>query len=106
MRDFEAAVADATHELVKSGKLKEIVAAQVTKTVASIVQDAVSTYSNFGKQLSEAVKASLAIDPSRLGLQGYNQTVLAIVRNALDARVEEVARKKLQADLDKMLGTD
>jgi hypothetical protein len=105
MRDIEAAVANATHELVKSGRLTEIIKTQVESTVERILKDALGEWSPSGKQLKEAVESALSIDPERLGLPGYNQTVLTIVRNALDARVEEVAGKKLKADLDQMLGT-
>jgi hypothetical protein len=104
MKDFENAVAVATREAIASGLLKEIVGKTVRKSITGIVEEVLSSYSPFGKQLKESLAAELCIDPGKLGLAGYNQTVLAIIRQKLDHAINEVATKKLAADLEEMLG--
>lgn len=107
MRDFENAVALATQELIKSGALTKLVKEQVAKTLATIVADALGAYrSPFAKQLTEAVSASLSIDPSALGLAGYNKVVLAVVQQKLDEAVHVVGREQIAKDMAKLLGTD
>lgn len=104
--DLEDTVATALRELVTSGALTDAVKKQVGKTMADVVQQCLSSFSPFGKQLKETVATALSIDPKALGLNGYNQTVLAIIRERLDHAIETVGREKLAADLEKMLGTD
>ena len=105
MKEFENAVAAATAELVASGELTKIVRKTIEATVGSIVREALSIYSPWGKQLAEALAAGLQIDASQIGINGYNQTVLAIVRDRLDHAINVVGAKKVQEDLDQMLGT-
>jgi len=106
MKDFEAAVADATREHVKSGLLTKLVTDQVAKTMKSIVEDSLSAYSPFGKQLKETIVSQLSIDPSKIGLEAYNQTVLAIIRQKLDSILDLKVREKISKQMEELLGTD
>ena len=106
MFDLEQHVTDAVRELVTSGKLKVMVEAHVAKMLDSILGDALRSYGDIGKQIEAAVKQALAIDPAQLGLTGYNLTVLAIVKQKLDAAIEKVGVEKLSKDMDELLGTN
>ena len=106
MFDLEQHVTDAVRECVTSGKMKAMVETHVAKMLDSILGDALRSYGDIGKSIEAAVKQSLAIDPAQLGLTGYNLTVLAIVKQKLNAAVEKVGVEKLSKDMDELLGTN
>lgn len=106
MFDLEKAVTDACRSFVEGGKLSAMVESHVGKMLDEILRDALRSYGDIGKQISEAVKKSLAIDTGQLGLSSYNATVLAIVKQRLDAAVHKVGTEKLAADMDALLGTN
>lgn len=106
MFDLEKAVTDACRSFVEGGRLNAMVETHVCKMLDSIISDAMRSYGDIGKQISEAVKKSLAIDTEQLGLAGYNATVLAIVKQRLEAAVHKVGTEKLAADMDALLGTN
>jgi len=105
MFDLEQHVTDAVKKLVTEGKMAAMVEAHVAKMRDSILAAALRSYGDIGKQSQEAVKTAIAIDPSALGLCGYNQTVLAIVKQKLDAAVQKIGVEKLSKDMDDLLGT-
>ncbi len=92
------------HLIATDGRLDQMVAKSVEEAVGKIVRDALSSYSPFAKALSDELKSALGVAPGSLGLQGYNQTVLNIVRAVIDARVEKDGRQAMQAALDDLLG--
>lgn len=106
MFDLEQHVTDAVRKLVTDGKLAAMVESHVSKMLDSILADALRSYGDIGKQIQEAVKTAIAIDPAALGLHGYNQTVLAIVKQKLDAEIQRVGIEKLSKDMDELLGTN
>jgi len=105
MFDLEKHVTDAVRALVENGKLAAMVETHVAKLLDSILGDALRSYGDVGKQIGEAVKQAIAIDPQALGLEGYNLTVLAIVKQKLDAAIQKVGVEKLSKDMDELLGT-
>lgn len=104
MKELETAVLNAATEMVKSGRLEAVCKKQIEESLTSIVKEVFSTYSPFGKNLKETIASQLKIDPSQLGLSEYNQTVLAIVQQKIDAVIDKTVRIKLAKDLDDLLG--
>lgn len=103
MRDLNDAVAAAMKQLIADGSIKTIAEKQVAETVKSIVKDALGLYSPFGKQLTEQIRAAMEINCAELGLSGYNQVVLAIVKRQLDGVIADVGQKRMTEDLQKLL---
>jgi hypothetical protein len=106
MKEFEQAVAAAVSNMVASGKLTEIIEGKVAKTVDDIVGDALRQYSDFGKGLKDAVVKAVAFDAEELGLAGYNQIVLEIVRRKINGSIFEAGAKQIEADMEKLLAAD
>lgn len=106
MFDLEQAIVSAVRNLVESGRLTEKVAEHADKMLDDIVGDVLRSYSDLGKQIKEAVKKSLSIDPEELGLAGYNRVVLDTIRGRLQRAIHQVGVEKLQKDLDELLGTN
>lgn len=106
MFDLEQHITDAVRKLVTEGKMAAMVETHVAKMLDSILADALRSYGDIGKQIQEAVKTAIAIDPTALGLEGYNLTVLAIVKQKLEAEIHRVGVEKLSKDMDELLGTN
>lgn len=103
MQGMNEAVAAATQKIIDAGEIQAMVEKQVRSTVQSIVKESLSEYSPFGKSLKEAVQSSLSVSASDLGLTQYNAVVLSIVKAQLDASIEEIGRKHLKEELEKLL---
>lgn len=90
-------------KMQESGKLEEIVQAQLQKTVKAMVEDVIGSYSDFGKDLKTVVKNTLAIDVDRLELPTYNVLVRNILMERLSGLMNDNA-DLLKARLDEVLG--
>ncbi|WP_198364066.1 hypothetical protein [Burkholderia ubonensis] len=59
--------------------------------------------SDFGKQLSEHVKKAVQVDFSNLGIPGYNDLILKIILQRVDASLNEQIEKHVTSQLDELL---
>lgn len=103
MDQFNDAVVAAVQKMHEDGSFKTIIEEQVAKTVRDVVGNAVRSYGPFGKQLEKAVTEALAVDTTHLGLGGYNQIVLEIVRRKIEGAFLTVAKEQLEADMAALL---
>lgn len=103
MIDLEKLVQDSLKGMFESGKIVEIIDKHTEALVNGVVRDALSTYSEFGKQLSASLSEALKVDVGSIGLPEYNHIVLAIVRRKLEHAIEETGRKQIETDLAAML---
>jgi len=60
-----------------------------TKTITSIVDDELRSLSPFGEEFTQQVRSALQVDFSKLGLPGYNDLVLALVRAKMPRKSEQ-----------------
>jgi hypothetical protein len=102
--DFRKAVIDSLDRVIASGKIEEMIEAKITKTIESILDDALRGYGDFGKAISEQVKASLKID-DRLGLPAYNDLILKIVQRQIDGQIGNAMQKQVADQLAELLQT-
>lgn len=105
MIDLEKLVQDSLKGMFESGKFVEIIDKHTEALVNSAVRDALSTYSEFGKQLSASLAESLRVDVGGIGLPGYNQIVLNIIRQKLTHVLDTAGREKIESDLTELLAT-
>lgn len=101
--DLNQLVLSAVTKAVEGGAVAAAIDAGVQKTIEEIVGRATRSYSPFGEALEEAITATLQIQAGDLGLSGYNQMVLSVIRAKLDAIVDEQLREKFAADLEALL---
>ncbi|WP_321814608.1 MULTISPECIES: hypothetical protein [unclassified Paraburkholderia] len=80
MEQLQSAVNAAFSNVVASGVIEKAIEEQLTKCVTSIINDHLRSYSDFGKQLEKAVESALKVDFDNLGLPGYNDLILKIIR--------------------------
>jgi len=102
MQDFSAAVNTAMQTMIDNGKIEEIIKAKLEKTVESAIDDALRSYSDFGKQLSKHVQDSLKVDVSNVNLQEYGKTVLGLVEGLVNKHIERAAQGKLLEQLNEL----
>lgn len=100
--DLQAMVNTALTNMHQDGSLEKMITAQLEKTVKSVLDDAIGSYSGFGKELKEAVKSTLGINIDRMELPTYNVLVTNIIKDRLDQIVHEEGVEKMKQRLDEM----
>ena len=103
MKDFAQAVATAFDQIASAGVIEKQIHATLQKTIESAVNDALRSYSDFGKKLDEAVKSALAVDFNHLGLPLYNDIILKIVREKVGTLLPELAAKQFDTYMADLL---
>ncbi|WP_174908042.1 hypothetical protein [Burkholderia diffusa] len=103
MKDLEQVVASAFSNIVSAGAIEKAIEEKLTKTITSIIDSELQSYSDFGKQLSEHVKKAVQVDFSKLGIPGYNDLILKIIRQRVDANLNEQIGKHVTSQLDELL---
>lgn len=103
MKTIEQSVIDAFAGIVASGKIEAAIEAQLTRTINDAVQEHLRSYSDFGKQLSEAVKSALKVDLRDLGLPGYNDLILKVIRAQLDGHINTVLAEQVEQQMASLL---
>lgn len=81
-------------DYLRSDKGVAAIEAQVAKTVQEAIRSTLGEYSDFGKQVKEAVAKALAIHGD-LDLPSYNHTVLQLIR----MNVEKATRDSIQGQV-------
>lgn len=102
--ELEKVVQAELDSIVADGTIQKIVRKQLEATVTSIINDTLRDYSDFGKELKNAVKDAMKIDFERMKLTDYNHIVTGIVRDQLDKTLLENATKPIVENLKKYLG--
>jgi len=100
--DFRNETVAALDALIGSGKIQQMIAEQLEKTVRGVIQSELRDYSDFAKQLGEAVKASLALNGD-LDLPSYNETILAIVRKQVEHCTADTIQRQVAERMKELL---
>jgi len=103
MKELELAVVAAFNTMAESGVLQKIIEEKVAKTVSECVGNVLGSYSDFGKALNEHVKDALRVDFKDLGLVGYNEIVMKIIKAKLTDSINTVGVKRLEKELSDLL---
>lgn len=103
--DLSLIVNDTLSNLKADGYVEKIVKKQLEDTIKDVVNDALRSYSDFGKKLKEEVDRNLAINLSKLDIPSYNQVILNMIQDELNNSIYKVGSEKIQEQLQEMLGT-
>jgi len=103
--DFQAMVNAAMVKMHQEGAIQKIVEEKMAKTVSSIVDDVLGSYSDFGRQVKEVVKQTLAIDVDKMELPTYNVLVRNVIKEKLDQLVHVQGIELLKARMDEIFKT-
>ena len=103
MKEFTDLIQKVIADMSNDGKLEKMVTAGIEELVKGAVNNAMSSYSGFGRELSEQVKSSLHFDVKLLGLAGYNETVMQIIKAKLSTAVNIQGAAKIVEQIDGIL---
>lgn len=103
MKELEQAMTAVFAKMVANGDLNQIVEESVKGAVKRVIADCFTSYSPFHKQLGEHINKTLAVDFSALGLAGYNDFLLKVIKTKLDAAVFQFAEQHISQGLDELL---
>jgi len=100
--DLRKAVTDSLDRLIASEAVEKIIETQLQKTITTIVQDALSSYSEFGNQVKASVCNAMKIS-ERIDLPEYNDTILKIIRRHVDAGVNNMLQRQVEQHMADLL---
>lgn len=100
--DFDSIVKTKLDTMHTEGVFQDAVEKAVEKCVCEAVSSQFGYGGAAGKAINEAVKSSINIDLSNLGLPGYNETVFKIIERVITQAKIEPAQKELTAMLEKL----
>lgn len=104
MNTIEAMVGAALSAMDKEGKVEAIVRQHIEKAIGLAVGEAITGYqAPFNKALQEYVKNALPMNFDRIGLDGYNEAIIAIIKRKLDASLEAWVNKGITEELEELL---
>jgi hypothetical protein len=103
MKELETAIVAAFNKMAETGAIQTIIENKIEKTVADILDGILKSYSDFGKNLATHIQQSLNVDLSQLGLVGYNDIVLKIIKAKLDDSINIIGKNRLEKELSELL---
>ncbi len=103
MQDLQNAVNTAFASIVQSGAIQLTIEKKLLATVESIIDNELRSYSDFGQALSKQVKSALQVDFSNLGLPGYNDLILKIIRSQVAQQLEGQLTSQVEAQMKELL---
>lgn len=103
--DLNVMINDTLTKMKEEGYVEKVVKTQLESTIEGIMSDALRKYSDFGKELEKQVEEQLQVNLKNLDLPSYNQIILNTVNEELERSIHDVGVKKMQENLQKLLGT-
>ena len=103
MKELEVAIVAAFTKMAETGAIQTIIEREIERTVGDILHSSLQPYSDFGKSLGKTIKSALNVDLDRLGIAGYNDTILKIVKTKLDSSMELFGKAQIEKDLEELL---
>lgn len=82
--DINKKMQEVTDKVIEE-KLSGIIETQITSTVEDIIKDSFRSYSDFGKQMKEAIEQKMNVSFENLQLINYNQFIIETIENELTA---------------------
>lgn len=100
--DLRSAAVAAIDNMISNGKITAMIDATLEKCMASIIEDCMRSYSDFGKQLSEAVKKAMCMG-DHIELPNYNHAITEFVKRKLHAAQETSIHREIEKQVGKLL---
>jgi hypothetical protein len=99
MKELHEIVQGTLQGMFDSGKIAEMIEAQLDKTIREIIGGTLREYSDFGKGLKAAIEAQLPTSFDDLKLADYN----AFIMGAVQEHLSRLHREEWKKDIEKML---
>lgn len=102
--DLRNAVIAGIDRLIASGEIDTAIDKQLKSTISHILQDALSSYSDFGSLLKEAVKKAVACN-GEIDLPAYNDLVIKVIRRQVEHQLNDSLQRQVAERVTKLLET-
>ena len=99
--EIEKIIEQQFSEIVKSGFLENTIKEQLEKTITSIIDNCMSPYSNFEKEIEKQVKESLNLGNMKLDLPSYNQLILNWITEIINNTIISIGKDQIEKNLKK-----
>lgn len=103
MQELKTAVIASFDRLAQSGALEATLDESLKKCVTDAINNHLRSYSEFGQQVNEAVKAALQVDLRQLSLPSYGHLVLKIVEAQVEKQASDSIARHVQQQLSELL---
>ncbi|AOJ07622.1 hypothetical protein [Burkholderia mayonis] len=103
MKELEQAVSTAFANIVAAGAIEKAIEEKLAKTITSVIDEELRSYSTFGERLKEHVKTALQVDFHNLGLPGYNDLILKVIRQQVDAQLNATIATQIEQQMKELL---
>ena len=103
MTDISTAVETAMANLVGSGRIEKAIEETLARTISDCIDQHMRSYSEFGKAISEKVKAAIGADLGRISLPEYHAIVLELVSRKLHEFIKDQGTKQFEEMLGELL---
>lgn len=102
MKDLQNAVTNAMSTMVTDGTVEKIIREKLEKTIESVIDDQLRSYSEFGKALKEKIAKELSINLDQVSFAEHNHTVFKLVESIINKHSVELYTNRMAKDLEAM----
>ncbi len=103
MIDLNKIVNETLVNLEKEKFVETIVEKRIKQTIESVIGDIFDSWSSFGKSLKKHIEENMNMNFDSLGLEGYNQLILAVIKERLESTIKVKGLEKIKESIDEML---
>jgi hypothetical protein len=94
--ELQKIIEEKTKEIIESGYIEELIKTNLEKTTGEIIEKALSSYSDFGKELKEKVSKSFKLDMDKLSIPEYHTMMMSYIKDEIDLYMKNDLRSKTQ----------
>jgi hypothetical protein len=101
--ELEKVIQEKVNGLVTTGAVDKIIEAHIAKCIDKLLDDMLSTYSDFGKQVKEAIGQKLQLNLTNLNIDCYSAMVLRTIEDTLRGSVTDKLATKVKNNVSEVL---
>lgn len=101
--EIEKVVQAKFDEIVQSGFIEERIKQTLEKTLSDLIENAMRSYSDFGKGVDAKIKESLDIGNMKLSLPEYNQLICNWIQEIVNNSIMTAGKEQIQKNITDFL---
>ncbi|RSK89546.1 hypothetical protein EJF22_23225 [Pandoraea apista] len=103
MQELQNVVSTAFANIVASGAIEKAIEERLQRTITEAIDSELRSYSDFGKIIEERIKQSLQVNFDSAAIPGYNDLILKIIAQQLNANMGSALTANLQERMAELL---
>ena len=101
--ELEVIIKEKVDNLVSSGAIDKMIENHLSKSIDSALDDLLRSYSDFGKQLKEAIGKKLTINLDNLNIDSYTAMICRIIEDKMNGSVLELHKERIKKHVEDTL---